>query len=120
MSDRPSDPTTSANDLPEALDPRRNAHIAELQRLMGRGMDVEAFMASDMGRYIQRRASEEIETAQEKLVEVDAADITTIRALQLDARVAQRVLTYFGDMVKEAEAAEAQHKATYAAEQFPD
>lgn len=113
MTQPKSDPLTSADEAPQANDPRVNARIQQLRQLIARGFDVEAFMASEPGRYIQQRASEELQQAQDALVGVNPTDAAAVAALQLDARVAQRVLTYFGDMVDEALAAEAAHRAEF-------
>lgn len=89
-------------------DPRVQAEVTLLKKAIGRGFDVEAFMGSDIGKYFQLRASREIEEAQDALTTIEASDTSGIRALQLKAQVAQRVITWFGDAVTEGENAERQ------------
>lgn len=112
MTDR-ADPLTGDDEAPNPLDVNRLKDVQQLQRLMARGYDVEAFMKTDMGVYIRARANRELEEAQEALLEVNASDTAAITELQLKGRVAARLLTYFGDMVTEAEAAEQQHAQAY-------
>lgn len=99
-------PVIGVDGQPVSNDPRIQAEVTLLKRVIGRGFDVEAFMGSEPGKYFQLRANRELEEAQEALVQVDAADIAAIRALQMKAQVAQRVLTWFGDAVTEGENAE--------------
>lgn len=56
------------------------------------GREVEAFIETDrIGQYLIDQAKKDLEEAQGKLLEVDPTDAKTIAALQLDARVANRV-----------------------------
>lgn len=119
MTDR-SDPLTAPDDAPNPNDPRRRRDVQQLERQIARGFDVEAFLKTDIGQYIQARASRELEDAQEALLEVDAGDMAAVRDLQLRGRVAARVLTYFADIVAEAEVAEQQHAQVYAESQQQD
>lgn len=114
------DPLTADGEAPDPTNPKRLAELQELTRIIARGFDAEAFMDSDMGRFIRARANEELHQAQDALVAVDAGDVKAIRELQLQARVAERVLTYFGDMTAEAKAAEQQHAVLYDAANQPD
>ncbi|HEY8359101.1 MAG TPA: hypothetical protein VIL30_16720 [Ramlibacter sp.] len=75
--------------------------VRETRRLVEVGLDVEAFMRTPAGLYITAKANNELLEAQEALVEVDANNFGRVRELQLQARVAQRVLTYLGDIVQE-------------------
>lgn len=96
-----------------ANDPRRLQEVQALQRAMARGMDAEAFLKDDLGLYFRLKASRELEEAQEALVDVDAAETPRVRELQLKARVAQRVLTWFADAVAEGENAATQFQQVY-------
>lgn len=78
----------------------------EAKRLLEIGLDVEAFMRTPAGRYIQARANAELQEAQDALVECSPLDTTTITLHQVKARTAQRVLVYLGDIVTEGKNAE--------------
>ncbi|MBP7966155.1 MAG: hypothetical protein KAZ23_01960 [Burkholderiaceae bacterium] len=83
--------------------------VGEARRLMEVGMDVEAFMKTPAGRYIQARANKELEEAQDALVDAaleSAEGRAAAQEHQLKARVAQRLLTYLGDIVQEGKNAE--------------
>jgi len=90
--------------------------VGEARRLMEVGMDVEAFMKTPAGRYIQARANKELEDAQEFLVNA-SLDSPEGRAAaqeqQLNARVAQRLLSYLGDIVQEGKNAERAFRAAH-------
>lgn len=94
-------------------DPRRLQEIQALQRAMARGFDVEAFMRQDIGQYFSLRASRELEEAQDALVDCDASDHAQVRQLQLQARVAQRVLSWFAEAVTEGENARTQFEQAF-------
>lgn len=70
------------------------------------GLDVERFMGSTVGRYLQRRANEDREAALEALATVDAEDAKAVRALQNQVAVAEKVLTWLGEAVTAGEQAE--------------
>lgn len=89
----------------------------DLTRVIAIGMDVRSFMASAAGLYLHAKANQEVIQAQEQLVDVDATDIDRIQALQLQARVAQRVLSWIGEIVSQGEAAESQFAEM---QSFPD
>jgi hypothetical protein len=113
MTDR-QDPFTTDAEAPATDLRERQVDLAQLQRVIARGFDVEAFMRTDVGRYIRARASKELEDVQDALLEANAFDANEVRQLQLKGLVAARVLTYFADIVKEAEAAEQTHAQVYA------
>lgn len=87
--------------------------VGEARRLMEIGMDVEAFMRTPAGLYIQARANRELEEAQDALVSADASDMAKVREYQLEARVAQRLLSYLGDIVQEGKNAERAFRAAH-------
>lgn len=78
----------------------------ETQRTIALGLDARAFMGSDLGRYIQRRANDEIDAAKTALLNIDPLDTEAIRALQNHAAVAASVLNWMGDAVTNGENAE--------------
>lgn len=100
--------------------PGAQQEITLLKKAIGLGFDVEAFMSSDIGRYLQIRASRELEQAQDALVAADASDLHAIRELQVQARVAQRILTYLADALQEGTNAEERLHATFDAERTPN
>lgn len=86
-------------------------HDQELLRVAGFGMDVEKFMRSELGRYLQRRAQDDISRAQDALLTVDPEDAKAVRALQNEAAVAERVLSWLGEAVTQGEQAARQFEA---------
>jgi hypothetical protein len=78
------DPGESVSGEQPLLDPKWE------QAVFGR--EVEAFIKTDrIGQYLIDQAKRDLEEAQSKLLEVDPSDAKAIAAIQLDARVANRV-----------------------------
>ena len=76
-----------------ALDPKMETAVF--------GREVEHFIDEDpIGRYIIDRAKADLAEASEKLLEVDPSDAPKIAALQLDARVAQRVRGWLKEAIQ--------------------
>lgn len=72
------------------------------------GREVAYFVDEDrIGRYLVEKARLDLETAHAALVDVDPTDSQTIAALQLDARVANRVREWLGEAIENGRAAEA-------------
>lgn len=69
------------------------------------GLDVEAFMASRVGRYVQKRANDEIEAARDELENLPPAATEAIQAAQNKAKVARAVLDWMGEAVTDGEGA---------------
>lgn len=63
-------------------------------------MEVEAFLMSDIGRYLTKRAEAEVESAVELMKEADPEDAKAIRGLQNTIRVAESVLYWLADAVQ--------------------
>ena len=80
----------------------------ELRSRIAFGLDVQQFMDTRLGRYLQDRANSDIETAIEALKTVDPEDPKAIRKLQNDVAVASNVLDWLGQAVTEGEQAERQ------------
>lgn len=100
-----------SGDTADAAEGRREQEdvVRQTRRAMELGMDVEAFMRTPAGLYIQAKANEELEDAQLELLTVNlASEDGRARAaeLQLQGRVAAKVLTYLGDIVTEGKNAE--------------
>ena len=81
---------------------------AELRGRIAFGLDVQQFMGSNIGRYLQARANADIEEALEALKTVDPEDPKAIRKLQNAVAVASSVLEWLGQAVTEGEQAERQ------------
>lgn len=80
--------------------------IAAVRKTIAFGLDVTAFMQSDIGRHLQARANQHIEQAFEAFKTVDAEDPKAIRKLQNDALAAEHFLQWLGEAVTEGEQAE--------------
>lgn len=71
------------------------------------GREVAEFVEHDrIGQYIIDQAQADLAEAQSKLLEVDPTDAKAIAALQLDARVAQRVRTWLAEAIQNGRDAE--------------
>jgi len=64
------------------------------------GMEVEAFLQSDIGRYLVKRADGEVEAAVEALKEADPEDAKSIRGLQNTIRVAESIQYWLADAIQ--------------------
>lgn len=73
------------------------------------GAEVRHFVDEDrIGQYLIARAKEDLAEAHQALVEVNPSDYAKITALQLDARVANRVRSWLGEAIESGRAAEVQ------------
>ncbi|HXK61222.1 MAG TPA: hypothetical protein PLP42_15145 [Acidobacteriota bacterium] len=64
------------------------------------GMEVEAFLQSDIGRYLVKRAESEVDSAVETLKEVDPEDAKSVRGLQNTIRVAESIQYWLADAIQ--------------------
>lgn len=80
--------------------------VATIRAEIAFGFDVEAFMKTDIGRYLTARANDEIEKALDALAEVNPEDPKAIRAIQNDLKCAQRFLSWMGEAVSVGENAQ--------------
>lgn len=80
----------------------------ELRGRIAFGLDVQQFMGSTLGRYLQNKANADIEAALDALKTADPEDPKAIRKLQNDVAVAESVLLWLGEAVTEGEQAERQ------------
>jgi len=72
------------------------------------GREVEQFCDTDpIGQYLINRAREDLAKAQEALVTIDPYATQEIAALQLNARVAQKVRTWLREAIEAGRNAEA-------------
>lgn len=72
------------------------------------GIEVENFLLTPVGRYLNSRAEEEIESAVEELKRVNPRDEMGIRDIQTRIQVCERVLYWLGDAIREGRMAEEQ------------
>ena len=78
----------------------------ELVRLIDMGIQVEAFINSDLGRYLLDRSNAEQKAALEQLGSADPDDPKAIRRLQFNLQVAAGIQNWLADLVVEARNAE--------------
>jgi len=64
------------------------------------GMEVEAFLQSDIGRYLAKRAEAEVESAVEAMKVVDPEDTKSVRGLQNTIKVAESVLYWLAEAIQ--------------------
>jgi uncharacterized FAD-dependent dehydrogenase len=71
----------------------------ELEAVITLGMDAEAFMRSNVGRYLAQRAAEEIEVARTSLETVDPEDAKAVRDLQFVIAVARATTSWMKEAI---------------------
>lgn len=64
------------------------------------GFQVEAFLQSDIGRYLVQRAEAQVEEAVEKLKRCDPENSTQIRAIQHDIQVAEGIQYWLAEAIQ--------------------
>lgn len=64
------------------------------------GFQVEAFIMSDIGKYLISRADEQVESAVQRLKQADAEDPKAIRFLQNEIVVAESIQYWLADAIK--------------------
>lgn len=72
------------------------------------GLDVEAFMGTNIGRFLSAKANADIESAFEEWKRSDPEDVKTMRDLQNRVVVAEQFLMWIGEAVTEGENSERQ------------
>lgn len=65
------------------------------------GKQVESFLASDVGRYLQARANSVYNAAVEDFKRVDPADVNKVRQIQADMWKAEAFTGWLGQAVQE-------------------
>ena len=85
-----------------------NKELNPLLKAVDLGFQAEAFLQSDIGRYLVQRAEAQIEEAVELLKEADPEDPKTIRALQNTIAVAESVQYWLADVIQQGENAQQQ------------
>lgn len=64
------------------------------------GFQVEAFLQSDIGRYLVQRAEAQVEEAVEKLKRCDPENSAQIRAIQNDIQVAEAIQYWLAEAIQ--------------------
>lgn len=72
------------------------------------GFQAEAFLQSDVGRYLVSRAEAQIDEAVELLKNADPEDAKAIRSLQNEIVVAESVQYWLADLIQQGENAQQQ------------
>ena len=73
------------------------------------GREVEIFIEEDpIGKYLIERARQDIQEAQDDLLDVDPSKVEDVRKLQFKASVANRVRVWLGEAIQNGRAAAAQ------------
>lgn len=72
------------------------------------GFQAEAFLQSDVGRYLVSRAEAQIDEAVELLKNADPEDAKSIRSLQNEIVVAESVQYWLADLIQQGENAQQQ------------
>ncbi len=80
--------------------------VQQLRNEIAFGLDVQAFMDGQVGKYLQRRAHEVIDGALESLKTADPEDPKAIRALQNEIARCENVLLWLGEAVTAGEQAQ--------------
>lgn len=85
-----------------------NKELNPLLKAVDLGFQAEAFLQSDIGRYLVSRAEAQTEEAVEALKQTDPEDPKTIRALQNTIAVAESVQYWLADVIQQGENAQQQ------------
>lgn len=89
-------------------EPQDGADARELYAAVGLGLDMAAFVKSDVGRYLLTKAEEERTDALADLVDTSPADPEQIRALQSIIKRADSLLYWIQDAIQSGKNAEMQ------------
>lgn len=82
--------------------------LSPLLKAVDMGFQAEAFLQSDIGRYLVSRAEAQIDAAVEALKGADPEDAKAIRALQNTIAVAESVQYWLADLIQQGENAQQQ------------
>lgn len=82
--------------------------LSPLLKAVDLGFQAEAFVQSDIGRYLVRRAEAQVDEAVEALKGADPEDAKTIRALQNTIAVAESIQYWLADVIQQGENAQQQ------------
>jgi hypothetical protein len=85
---------------------QEDRELQQIRNQIAFGLDCKVFMESPIGRYLTKRANDEIESAMQELRHADPDSSKTIRDLQNKAYRAESFLQWMGEAVTEGENAE--------------
>ena len=85
-----------------------NQELNPLLKAVDLGFQAEAFLQSDIGRYLVQRAEAQVDAAVEALKQEDPEDAKAIRALQNTIAVAESVQYWLADAIQQGENAQQQ------------
>lgn len=77
-----------------------NENVNPIEQSIAFGFQVEAFLQSDIGKYLVARAEEEIADAVEGLKDVDPDSPNVIRALQCRINVAESIQYWLAEAIQ--------------------
>ena len=80
--------------------------IHELMKKVELGLDCERFLSTNVGKFIQNRAVEEVENCLIKLKTIDAYETKAILAVQQKIAVAEQVFVWLDEAMTQAAGAE--------------
>jgi hypothetical protein len=75
--------------------------VSPLEKSIAFGFQVEDFLASDIGKYLIKRADEEIECAVEELKHADPDAPSVIRSLQSKIAVAESIQYWLAEAIQD-------------------
>ena len=78
-----------------------NSHKSHLLKVIDFGFEVQAFLESNIGKYLTQRAEGEVDEALEALKQADPTDAEAIRALQSRIARAESFLYWLGEAYQE-------------------
>lgn len=81
-------------------------------RLAVFGRQVELFMESEIGDYLRQCAQAEIDTAVREMGSVDAEDPKAVRQIQMRLKVAESVMGWLGDAIRQGQQAHSMLEAS--------
>lgn len=84
------------------------SELDPLLKAVDLGFQAEAFLQSDVGRYLVSRAEAQIDEAVELLKNADPEDAKAIRSLQNEIVVAESVQYWLADLIQQGENAQQQ------------
>lgn len=86
---------TEQTTQPEDLKVQGNA----LLKAIDFGFQVEAFLKSDVGAYLVKRAEEQVESAVQDLKDVDPIQVEKVRAIQNRVKVAESIQYWLAEAI---------------------
>lgn len=85
-----------------------SADTNQLKQQIDFGFQVEAFLRSEIGQYLVKRAEDQISAAVEQLKVADPEDAKAVRAIQNEIKVAESLQYWLADAITAGENAQQQ------------